>query len=136
MRNLKVKDSIFDFFHDESLQSPIPMVNHNAPAILYVVTMTTHFVTMKWFVLTTPNSFISDVELLELAREEFHRRLKAYQAWKQKNLQRKKKEAAKPDLPLSSVPEAPVQSFRSNVLSRNELSREVERWVWEKLKYG
>ncbi|KAL5263853.1 hypothetical protein ACHWQZ_G005059 [Mnemiopsis leidyi] len=44
-----------------------------------------------------------DVELLELAREEFHRRLKAYQGWKQKNAQRKKKEAAKPDLPLSSA---------------------------------
>ena len=75
---------------------------------------------------------ISDLELLELAREEFHRRLKAYQAWKQKNSQRKKKQAAKPDLPLSAA--SPASSYKSNVLSRNELSRDVGRWVWEKIK--
>ena len=45
-----------------------------------------------------------------MAREEFQRRLKAYQAWKQTHQEKKKKQdaPAKPDLPLASATQTPV----------------------------
>lgn len=42
-------------------------------------------------------SYVQDVELLDACREEFHRRLKAYHAWKTKN--RKGKNSAMPEDP-------------------------------------
>ena len=80
---------------------------------------------------TCQHKNISDEGSTDEAREEFHRRLKAYQAWKSVNLNRKKKEPAKG---ANSSPS--YNSYKSNVMSRNELSREVGRWVWERLRSG
>ena len=80
---------------------------------------------------TCQHKNISDEGSTDEAREEFHRRLKAYQAWKSVNLNRKKKEPAKG---ANSSPSH--NSYKSNVMSRNELSREVGRWVWERLRSG
>ena len=47
----------------------------------------------------------SDLEILEACREEFHRRLKAYQAWKSRNAQKRAKdEEVKPDLQITPAP--------------------------------
>ena len=54
-----------------------------------------------------------DIELLDACREEFHRRLKVYHSWKQKN---KKKTEGKED---ERAPES--------VLSNGERERERER---------
>jgi len=46
-----------------------------------------------------------DLEILEACREEFHRRLKAYQAWKSRNAQKRAKdEEIKPDLQITPAP--------------------------------
>lgn len=46
-----------------------------------------------------------DLEILEACREEFHRRLKAYQAWKTRNAQKRlKEEPIKPDLQITPAP--------------------------------
>jgi len=43
--------------------------------------------------LSGSRSFITDLELLDACREEFHRRLKVYHEWKTKNKQRNIREA-------------------------------------------
>ena len=47
--------------------------------------------------------YSSDVELLEACREEFHRRLKVYHAWKTKNKKRTTAPAEEARAPKSVV---------------------------------
>jgi myosin-6 len=53
-----------------------------------------------------------DLELLDACREEFHRRLKVYHAWKSKN--RKGKNSSAPDDKIDELEERAPQDILNN----------------------
>ena len=69
---------------------------------------------------------VSDIELLDACREEFHRRLKVYHSWKQKN---KKKTEGKEDerAPESVLSNGERERERARERARGRGGRETER---------
>ena len=64
--------------------------------------------------------WLVDVDMLEACREEFHRRLKVYHAWKTKNKQRGKAKAEEDRAPKAVTDNGKISAFIQNYMEINK----------------